>query len=85
MTTASLAPRLAWRDRVRAATVHLALSALVAALAAVAVFWLWYPPPYGQLAGGRELMIALEQEPEGGEATHEIMIGIPLDMAEFRA
>ena len=37
------------------------------------------------LAGGRELMIALEQEPEGGEATHEIMIGIPLDMAEFRA
>ena len=38
-----------------------------------------------ELAGGRELMIALEQEPEGGEATHEIMIGIPLDMAEFRA
>ncbi len=38
-----------------------------------------------ELAGGRELMIALEQEPEGGEATHEIMIGIPLDMPEFRA
>lgn len=37
------------------------------------------------LPGGRELMIALEQEPEGGEATHEIMVGIPLDMAEFRA
>jgi hypothetical protein len=37
------------------------------------------------LAGGRELMIALEQEPQGGEATHEIMIGIPLDMAEFSA
>ena len=38
-----------------------------------------------ELAGGRELMIALEQEPEGGEPTHEIMVGIPLDMAEFRA
>ena len=38
-----------------------------------------------ELAGGRELMMALEQEPEGGDATHEIMIGIPLDMAEFRA
>lgn len=37
------------------------------------------------LSGGRELMMALEQEPDGGEATHEIMIGIPLDMAEFRA
>lgn len=37
------------------------------------------------LPGGRELMIALEQEPDGGETTHEIMIGIPLDMAEFRA
>ena len=41
---------------------------------------------YGRdLAGGRELMIALEQQPEGGETTHEIMIGIPLEMAEFRA
>lgn len=37
------------------------------------------------LAGGRELMLALEQQPEGGETTHEIMIGIPLEMAEFRA
>lgn len=37
------------------------------------------------LAGGRELMIALEQEPQGGEPTHEIMIGIPLDIAEFSA
>lgn len=37
------------------------------------------------LAAGRELMLALEQEPEGGDVTHEIMVGIPLDMAEFRA
>jgi hypothetical protein len=38
-----------------------------------------------ELAAGRELMLALEQEPEGGDVTHEIMVGIPLDMAEFRA
>jgi len=37
------------------------------------------------LPDGRELMIALEQEPEGGDVSHEIMIGIPLEMAEFRA
>lgn len=37
------------------------------------------------LAGGRELMLALEMQPEGGEITHEIMVGIPLEMAEFRA
>jgi hypothetical protein len=38
-----------------------------------------------ELGAGRELMLAIEQEPEGGEVTHEIMLGIPLDMAEFRA
>jgi hypothetical protein len=42
------------------------------------------------LPDGRELMIALEQEPQdasgrGGDVSHEIMIGIPLEMAEFRA
>ena len=38
-----------------------------------------------ELGGGRELMLALEQQPDGGDTTHEIMIGIPLEMAEFRA
>jgi hypothetical protein len=39
------------------------------------------------LAGGdgRELLLAIEQEPQGGDLTHEVMIGIPLDIAEFRA
>lgn len=42
------------------------------------------------LAGGRELMMALEMQPEDssgkrGEVTHEIMIGIPLEVGEFRA
>ncbi|CAN5242087.1 YjfK family protein [soil metagenome] len=39
---------------------------------------------------GRELMLALEMQPEDargkrGDLSHEIMIGIPLEMAEFRA
>lgn len=45
----------AWRPRLRAAGVHLALSAVVAALTALLVFALWYPYPYGEVSGGREL------------------------------
>ena len=42
------------------------------------------------LPDGRELMLALEMQPEDargkpGDLSHEIMIGIPLEMAEFRA
>jgi hypothetical protein len=44
-----------WRTRLRAALVHLGLSALVASLAALLVFALWYPYPYREISGGREL------------------------------
>jgi hypothetical protein len=44
-----------WRARLRAAIIHLGLSALVAALAALLVFALWYPYPYREISGGREL------------------------------
>ena len=42
------------------------------------------------LEDGHELMMALEMQPQDaaakpGDITHEIMIGIPLEMAEFRA
>jgi len=42
------------------------------------------------LAGGRELMMALEMQPQDGagkpgDTSHEIMVGIPLEMAEFSA
>lgn len=38
------------------------------------------------LAGeGRELLLAIEMEPEGGDLTHEIMVGIPLNIGEFEA
>jgi hypothetical protein len=34
---------------------------------------------------GRELVLAVEMEPEGGDLTHEVMVGIPLDIGEFEA
>lgn len=46
-----------WRSRLRAASIHLGLSAAVAALAALLVFFLWYPYPYRELSGGRELFL----------------------------
>lgn len=43
--------------RLRAAGLHLLLSALVAALAAALVFGLWYPTPFREISGGRELFL----------------------------
>ncbi len=34
---------------------------------------------------GRELLLAIEQEPEGDAVSHEVMIGVPLEAGEFRA
>jgi len=36
-------------------------------------------------AEGRELLLAIEMEPEGGDLTHEVMVGIPLNIGEFEA
>ena len=44
-----------WRARLRAAGIHLGLSALVAAVTAFLVFAFWYPWPYNEVSGGREL------------------------------
>jgi len=48
-----------WRDRLRAAGIHLGLSALVAVLAGLLVFALWFPWPYRELSGGRDLFLLL--------------------------
>jgi len=48
-----------WQDRLKAASIHLVLSLLVAALAALLVFGLWYPPPYREISGGRELFLLM--------------------------
>lgn len=45
----------AWLDRMRAASIHTALSAVVAFCAAALVFLVWYPYPYREISGGREL------------------------------
>jgi hypothetical protein len=46
-----------WRTRGKAAAIHLCLSAAVALLAAVLVFALWYPYPYREISGGRDLFL----------------------------
>jgi hypothetical protein len=48
-----------WRDRLRAGGIHLGLSALVAVLAGLLVFALWFPWPYRELSGGRELFLLM--------------------------
>ena len=49
--------RSTWPTRVRAALVHLGLSVLVAAAVAILVFAVWYPYPYREVSGGRELFL----------------------------
>jgi hypothetical protein len=44
-----------WKTRLQAASIHLGLSALVAMLAGLLVFLLWYPDPYRVISGGRDL------------------------------
>jgi hypothetical protein len=44
-----------WKDRSLAAFAHLGMSLAVAAFAAALVFIVWYPYPYREISGGREL------------------------------
>jgi hypothetical protein len=46
-------------SRVRAALIHLTLSAVVAAMAAALVFLVWYPHPFEVLAGGVSLFLLI--------------------------
>lgn len=46
-----------WRDRLCASLIHLSISLCIAALAAVLVFFVWYPYPYRDISGGRELFL----------------------------
>ena len=48
-----------WADRIRASGIHLGLSLLIAALAGGLVFGLWYPYPFREISGGRELFLIL--------------------------
>ena len=44
-------------SRLKAAGIHLAISLAVAILAALLVFVVWYPYPYRDISGGRELFL----------------------------
>lgn len=44
-----------WKDRLKASGIHFAISLVIALLAAILVFRLWYPYPFRELSGGREL------------------------------
>ena len=48
-----------WKDRFLASGAHFALSLVVAALSAALVFGLWYPYPYREISGGRELFFLI--------------------------
>ena len=44
-----------WKDRLKASGIHLCISLVIALMAALLVFGLWYPYPYREISGGREL------------------------------
>lgn len=46
-----------WKDRVKASSIHFCVSLTIALLAAALVFYLWYPYPYREISGGRELFL----------------------------
>ena len=46
-----------WRDRLTASGVHFGASLLIAAFAGALVFGVWYPYPYREISGGRELFL----------------------------
>ena len=46
-----------FKDALQASSVHLLITLVIAAFAAALVFLLWYPSPYPNLAGGRELFL----------------------------
>jgi hypothetical protein len=46
-----------WRDRLRASGIHLGISLAIALAAAALVFGLWYPYPYREISGGRDLFM----------------------------
>ena len=47
------------RVAARAAGTHLLCGLALVFLASVAVFWVWFPYPYGELAGGRQLFLLI--------------------------
>jgi hypothetical protein len=64
-----------WKDRLQACGIHLGASLLLAAAAALLVFGLWYPYPYREISGGRELFVLL--------VTVDVILGPLITLAVF--
>lgn len=64
-----------WRDRFKASAIHLTISLAVAALAGALVFGVWYPYPYREISGGRELFLIL--------VTVDVILGPLMTLAVF--
>jgi hypothetical protein len=64
-----------WKDRFKASAIHLGLSLIVASLAALLVFGLWYPYPYRDTSGGRELFLIV--------ITVDVILGPLITLAVF--
>jgi hypothetical protein len=64
-----------WRSRLSACGVHFMVSLVIATLAALLVFGLWYPNPYREISSGRELFLLL--------VTVDIILGPLITFAVF--
>ncbi|AMO23119.1 TfpX/TfpZ family type IV pilin accessory protein [Ramlibacter tataouinensis] len=66
---------LQWKERARASGLHLAISLCIAAAAALLVFAVWYPYPYREVSGGRELFLLV--------TTVDVILGPLITLAIF--
>jgi hypothetical protein len=64
-----------WRDRLQASAAHLLISLVIAALAALLVLGVWYPYPYREISGGRELFFLI--------VTVDVILGPLITLAIF--
>lgn len=64
-----------WKERLWAGGIHFGASLVVAALAALLVFGLWYPYPYREISGGRNLFLLV--------VSVDVIIGPLITMAVF--
>lgn len=64
-----------WKARATAALVHLALSLVAATAVALLVFAVWYPQPYREVSGGRDLFLLV--------VTVDVVLGPLLTLAVF--
>ena len=64
-----------WPERLKASGIHLGISLAIALLAALLVFLVWYPYPYREISGGRELFLLV--------VTVDVILGPLITLAIF--